>query len=231
VPITNDIDVDVAARLADISLEEFQNLNPQMNKPVILAAGTPQVLLPYDNATLFASNLRAHRAPLATWTAWVAPTTLKAGDAAKKVGISEADLRSVNRIPPRMLIKAGSTLVVPRSPHTAEDVSVQIADNASITLAPEQVLRRISFKVGRKGDSVAAVAKRYRVSAAQVAEWNSVSNGARFTPGQTVVVMKVQTAKSSKPTASKPAKRSKSASKSKSKPASAVAGSKPDAKL
>ncbi len=231
VPITNDIDVDVAARLADVSLEEFQNLNPQMNKPVILAAGTPQVLLPYDNATLFARNLRAHRAPLATWTAWVAPKTLKAADAAKRVGMSEAELRAVNRIPPRMLIKAGSTLVVPRSPNNAEDVSVQIADNASIALAPEQVLRRISFKVGRKGDSVAAVAKRYRVSAAQVAEWNSVSNGARFAPGQTVVVMKVQTVKSPKRSASKPVARSKSASKSKSRSAPAVAGGKADAKL
>ena len=175
VPITNDIDVDVAARLAGVSLEEFQSLNPQMNKPVILAAGTPQVLLPYDNATLFVRNLRAHRAPLATWTAWVAPKTLKPADAAQQVGMSESELRAVNRIPPRMLIKAGSTLVVPRSPSRSTDVSVEIADNASITLAPEQVLRRTSFKVGRKGDSVAAVAKRYKVSPAQVAEWNSVS--------------------------------------------------------
>ena len=52
-PIANDIDVDVAVRLAGVSMEEFQNLNPQMNKPVILAAGTPQVLLPYDNANAF----------------------------------------------------------------------------------------------------------------------------------------------------------------------------------
>ncbi|MDO8419332.1 MAG: transglycosylase SLT domain-containing protein, partial [Rubrivivax sp.] len=46
VAIERDIDVALAVRLAGMSLEEFQYLNPQHNKPVILAAGTPQVLLP-----------------------------------------------------------------------------------------------------------------------------------------------------------------------------------------
>ena len=190
VPITSDIDVDVAVRLAGISLDEFQALNPQMNKPVILAAGTPQVLLPYDNATLFVRNLRSHRAPLASWTAWVAPATLKPADAARQVGMSEEQLRAVNRIPPRMLVKAGSTLLVPRSPHRSADVSEQIADNASLLLAPERAPgRRVAFKAGKSGDSVAAVAKRYRVSADQVAQWNGVRSDARFKPGQTIVVM------------------------------------------
>jgi membrane-bound lytic murein transglycosylase D len=53
VPIERDIDVVLAARLSGLTLEQFQQLNPQLNKPVILAAGTPQVLLPYDNANLF----------------------------------------------------------------------------------------------------------------------------------------------------------------------------------
>ena len=191
VPITNDIDVDVAARLAGISLDEFQALNPQMNKPVILAAGTPQVLLPYDNATRFLANLRSHRAPLATWTAWVAPATLKPADVAREVGMSEEQLRAVNRIPPRMLVKTGSTLLVPRSPHKNSDVSEQIADNASLLLAPDRPPgRRIAFKAGKGGDSVAAVAKRHRVSAEQVAQWNGVGTEARFRPGQTIVVVK-----------------------------------------
>jgi membrane-bound lytic murein transglycosylase D len=45
----------------------------------------------------------------------------------------------------------------------------------------------MSLKAGRK-DSVASVAKRYRVSAAQVAQWNGVAKGASFAPGQTIVV-------------------------------------------
>ena len=38
-------------------------------------------------------------------------------DAAQRSGMSEADLRAINNVPPRMLIKAGSTLIVPRSAH------------------------------------------------------------------------------------------------------------------
>jgi membrane-bound lytic murein transglycosylase D len=228
VPITNDIDVDVAVRLSGISLDEFQALNPQMNKPVILAAGTPQVLLPYDNATLFVKNLRAHKAPLATWTAWVAPATLKPADVARQVGMSEEQLRSVNRIPPRMLVKVGSTLLVPRSPHKTSDVSGQIADNAMMLLAPDRPPgRRVSFKAGKKGDSVAAVAKRNGVSAEQVAQWNSVGTDARFRPGQTIVVFKPAGAKSGKRTASKPTQRTTAA---KMTPAKRTAASKPAAK-
>ena len=59
-----------------------------------------------------------------------------------------------------------------------------------MSLAPDTPpLQRVSFKVGKKGDSVAAGARRYRVSASQVAGWNSVATNAKFKPGQTVVVM------------------------------------------
>jgi membrane-bound lytic murein transglycosylase D len=175
-------------RLAGVTMEEFRILNPQMNKPVILAAGTPQVLLPYDNANRFLHGLAAHQGATASWTAWVAPRTLKPADAAKVVGMSEATLREVNAIPPRMLVKTGSTLLVPRGTAVAADVSEHLADNAALALAPDlPPLRKVSFKAGRK-DSVASVAKRYRVSAAQVAQWNQLAPGTRFKVGQKVVV-------------------------------------------
>lgn len=189
VPIERDIDVGLAAELAGMTVDEFQQLNPQMNKPVILAAGTPQVLLPYDNANRFLRELSAHPGPLASWTAWVAPRTLTAAAAAQLIGMSEEELRQVNAIPPRMRVQAGSTLLVPRDGADAEDVAGHIADHARLVLAPEaQALRTVKFKAGRRGDSVAGVARRYRVSRVQVAEWNGVSAQARFRAGQTIVV-------------------------------------------
>jgi membrane-bound lytic murein transglycosylase D len=189
VPIARDIDVALAARLAELPLEEFQALNPQMNKPVILAAGTPQVLLPYDNAAIFLRSIERHDGPLASWTAWVAPRTMKTAQAAQEVGMTEADLRSVNSIPPHMMVKAGSTLLVPRSAQRESDVSERVADNATMALAPDGPgIKRIAFRTGRKGDSVAAVAKRYGVSADHVAQWNQVTASTRFSAGTTVVV-------------------------------------------
>ena len=200
VPIERDMDTTVAAQLAGMKLEDFHHLNPQMNKPVILAAGTPRVLLPYDNAAEFTRRLPLHRGALASWTAWVAPKTLRTAEVARQVGMSEESLREVNRIPQRMLVTAGSTLLVTRGEHRRADVSVQVADNASMTLAPDlPPLRRLSVKAG-KHDNVASVAKRYKVGAQQLAGWNSVAPGASFKPGQTVVVFVANTGrKSAKP--------------------------------
>jgi membrane-bound lytic murein transglycosylase D len=102
--------------------------------------------------------------------------------------MDEDDLREVNRIPPRMLVREGSTLLVPRSPQREADVSGHLADNATIALAPDGPgLRRVSLKAGQR-DSVASVARRYRVSAAQVAQWNGVSTASTFRPGQSIIV-------------------------------------------
>jgi membrane-bound lytic murein transglycosylase D len=189
VPISRDIDVDLAARLAGLSVADFRALNPQMNKPVILAAGTPQVLLPYDNANAFGAAVAQHRGRLATWTAWVAPKTMKTAEAARHAGMDESELRVVNDIPPRMLVKAGSTLLVPRAAHREADVSERIAENATLALSSEgPALRRVAIKVGKKGDSVGGVARRFGVRAEQVALWNKVAPGARFGAGATVVV-------------------------------------------
>jgi membrane-bound lytic murein transglycosylase D len=188
VKIERDIDVSLAAELAGLSLETFQQFNPQMNKPVILAAATEQVLLPYDQASAFAENLARHAGPLATWTAWVVPKTMSPSEAARRTGMAESALREVNRIPPKMLVKAGSTLLVPRAPHVTADVSERLADTASLSLSPDAPpLRRTTLKAGR-ADTVASVAARYRVSAAQVAQWNKVGRTARFKPGQAIVV-------------------------------------------
>ncbi len=188
VTIHRDIDVALAARLAEVPLEDFKALNPSINRPVIMAAGTPQVLLPWDNAEVFQSNLESYGGGrLASWTVWVAPTTMRPADAAKRVGMSEADFRSVNAIPPRVVIKAGSSLLVPRSNTMNQDVAVKVADNGQLSLAPEVVLKRTLVHAG-KGESVASIARKYKVNADQVAQWNKVGMSANFKPGQQVVV-------------------------------------------
>ncbi len=188
VDIKRDIDVALAAKLAEIPLEDFKALNPSASRPVILAAGTPQILLPWDNAAVFQSNLEAFSGGrLASWTVWLAPMTMKPADAAKRVGMSEAELRTVNNIPPRMLIKAGSSLLVTRSNRLEVDVLVNVADNGQLSLSPDIILKRTVLKAGKK-DSVASLAKRYRVSPASVGEWNNVSAAASFKAGQQIVL-------------------------------------------
>ncbi len=189
VAIQRDIDVELAVRLAGLPMEEFRALNPQMNKPVILAAGVPHILLPYDNANNFVRNLSDHQGPLASWTAWVVPRTMSPRDAAAQAGVAEDELREVNKIPPRMLVKAGSTLLVPRNgDRHHRDVPEDIADNATIALTPDAPpLRRVVLRAGKR-DTVASIARRYKLSVTQVADWNRVGAGATFARGQRIVI-------------------------------------------
>ncbi|MEO8835487.1 MAG: LysM domain-containing protein, partial [Caldimonas sp.] len=80
----------------------------------------------------------------------------------------------------------------PRGSAAVADVSGTVADNATIVLVSDgPTLRRMAVKAGRR-DNVHSVAKRYQVRAEQVAEWNSVGTGAKFSPGQTVIVYILQ---------------------------------------
>ncbi|NMM90718.1 lytic transglycosylase [Rhodococcus sp. SRB_17] len=194
VDIPRDIDVALAAKLADVREEDFKALNPSLHRPVILAAGTPQILLPWDNAKIFERNLQAYtQGQYASWTVWTLPSTMSVAEVAQRVGMGEGDLRSINGIPPRMLVKAGSALVVPRSTTMRHDVAEQVADNGQIALLPETVTRRTTVRAGKR-DSVASVAQRYRLSAANVADWNDTKAGAAFKLGQQIVLyLPVQT--------------------------------------
>ncbi len=213
VVIMRDIDVELAAKLADVRIEDFRALNPAAHRPVILAAGQPQILLPWDNAAVFYRNLEAFTAgQYASWTAWTVPSTMTVAAAAQRVGMSESDLRSVNTIPPRMLIKAGSTLIVPRSAKVVEDVALQTAENGQLSLAPEIVTRRTVVKA-HKNESVASLAARYKVNAASVAEWNEVSARSTFKLGQNVVVFLPMTAARPRASSGGPRASTKSVSK------------------
>ena len=188
VTITRDIDVALAAQLAEVPLDDFKALNPSMNRPVIMAAGTPQILLPWDNAATFQRNLDAYNgARLASWTAWVAPSTMKPSDAARRVGMVESDFRSINSIPPNMLIKAGSSLLVTRSTLLDADVAPSVADHGQMSLAPDVVLKR-SVVQARKGDTSASLSQRYGVSATNLAEWNPGLAAGGLRKGQSVVL-------------------------------------------
>ena len=188
VPLPRDMDVALVARLAEVPLEDFKALNPSAHRPVLLAGGTPHILLPWDSAEIFQRNKDAYEGRLASWTVWVAPKNMKVPEAAKKVGMSEEELRSVNKIPPRMLIKAGSALLVPRSTRQDNDVTSKVADNGQLNLAPEVTLRKRTIKA-RKKDSLASVAKRYRVAIADVAKWNNLSPDSALKSGQKLVLM------------------------------------------
>mgnify|MGYP002662422115 CR=1 FL=1 len=110
-------------------------------------------------------------------------------EAARRAGMSAHDLRSVNSIPPRMLIKAGSALIVPRLELHAQDVPQQLANNARLEFTPEYslVTKRKAIRVQR-GDTLSSLAKRHNVSAHQLTSWNKLPANAGLRIGQTLSI-------------------------------------------
>lgn len=179
VKIERDIDVALAAKLASVSEAEFRALNPSQKHPVILAAGLPRILLPWENAALFSSNLASYTQPLATWTAWQVPRTANTRSLAKQIGMSESELRAVNGIPKQRLVKKGSVLVVRRHSSVTSDVPERIADNAQLELRREVTYRRTRLRF-TTGETVASVAKRYGISASRLARDNKLKTNTKL---------------------------------------------------
>ena len=115
VTTTKHIDVKLAAKLADVALEEFVSLNPGYSRPVIRVSGEQTLLLPSDKAATFRANLENHDQPLVSWQAY----KLKSGDSIDRVAarhhISVAQLKQVNGISGKRRVGAGSTQLVPAS--------------------------------------------------------------------------------------------------------------------
>lgn len=105
------LDVKTAARLANMSIEEFQRLNPSHNRPVIRPE-TP-VVIPTDKLETFRANLESHAAPLSHWQAYTLNATERIDQIAARFDTTAAELARVNGLSERVRLAAGSTLLVP----------------------------------------------------------------------------------------------------------------------
>lgn len=146
IEVSTHMDVAIAARLAEMTIEEFLALNPAYNRPVIPGKGGTTIVLPTEKTEVFISNLEAHNKPLTNWQAY----TIKKGESldnvAKKHGLTPARLRQINGIGPRMRIGAGHTLLVPASGAAAADNLLSV--NLPIV---KPTVRKAPVRSGKKG--------------------------------------------------------------------------------
>ena len=132
VAIEQDIDVELIIKLADITQQEFKALNPAVSKPVVLAAITPQILLPWDNAETFIKKLNSYNNKLCSWTVWKAPRTMSVAQVAAATKTPERIIREVNNIPPSVLVRGGSTLLVQHHHNDSSNVRLSLIQNAKV---------------------------------------------------------------------------------------------------
>lgn len=186
VTTARDIDVKVAAKLADLPLDDFKALNPSFTKPVILGSTQPQILLPFDSAETFEHNLKSYNLPLSSWTTYQVSSRERPKDLADKIGVDANTLISVNKIPAGMRLKPGSTVLVPKSDDDS-DISAAIAESAVMAVEPDRPdMRRVTVRLSSR-ESASAVASRFGVSTAQLHRWNR-TRAASFKAGTRLVM-------------------------------------------
>ncbi|ARQ45622.1 transglycosylase SLT domain-containing protein [Oxalobacter formigenes] len=172
---TRDIDVKVAAKLAEMTLDDFRALNPQFGPYVIAGGNEVKILLPKENAEKFRKNLDKWPHPLSSWTAYqVTGTREKVEDIAAKFNTSPDIIRHANNIPARTNLKFGSAILVPKTAGFNQDIAPELVNSARIAWEQDAPATRLVSVPVRKKANVASIAKRYRVSVAQLKSWNSI---------------------------------------------------------
>lgn len=173
---TRDIDVKVAARLAEMSLDDFRALNPQFGPYVIAGGNEVKILLPKENAEKFRKNLSLWTRPLSSWTAYqVTSPREKVEDIAARLNISPDVIRQANNIPSRSVLKFGSAILVPKTAGYDRDIAPELVENAKLAWERDLPATRLVTVPVRKPARLASIAKRYRVSVAELKSWNKIN--------------------------------------------------------
>lgn len=123
------MDVKTAARLANMTQDEFRHLNPSHNRPII-KPNTP-VVLPADRVDTFKENLASHGSALTQWQAYAVKSAERLGEIASRFGISTNDLAQANGLPGNVRLAAGSKLLVPGSGDNPESLQRLLHSDAS----------------------------------------------------------------------------------------------------
>lgn len=184
-----DIDIETAAELAGMPLEEFRRLNPSYKLPVIVASHNNVMLLPADKVDFFVDNLASWMdsgQPLSQWTTYRLQQGETLAQVAGRSGMTEDELRKVNGIPKGRRVLANSTLLVRSTgAEDQQDIAAELA-NAKLQLSPTTTWRRVTYRV-RSGDTLSSIARRWRITMKSIVTANRLRSD-RLRVGQRLVL-------------------------------------------
>lgn len=185
VAVPGDIDTDIAIRWSGVSEAEFFALNPSVRRPLLMAAATPTLLLPFDAAARYAARQKGYAGKRANWTTITLAKNQRVESIAAKHGSTSRMIRNTNGIPVGMKPTAGSTLLVPILRGDRRSVGEATVTNASLSFVPDVVQVKLR---ARKGDTLSTLARRSRLDATDLARWNKkLHTRTRLVAGQTVI--------------------------------------------
>lgn len=207
---TRDMDIAVAAALAEMPIEDFRALNPSYNRPVILGEHNPALHLPLDKVAVFNDNLKAYTGRLSSWQVVHPQRGQSLASIAKSHGVTLDQLRQANNLGPKQTRATVATLLVPttsapnapesgirlasysQADRGAEDESTDRLPSAA-KQPPAEASRLRTARLNaqpsarthtiRKGDTLFSLARRYNTSVDALRKLNNLK-GTSLSTGQ-----------------------------------------------
>ncbi len=180
---TPDIDVHLAARLAEMSIGDFIALNPGFSRPLIRAGQTRRIILPTEKVVAFYDNLdNLDESELVSWKVYTPGKNEKLETIAKQFDISVAELKRVNGIAHNST-RVPAELVVPMN-----GAAMATLADLPLMYAPPipQYGKARAVHVVKAGDTLGSIARRYRTSVAALKAGNHL--GAHLQIGQKIYI-------------------------------------------
>jgi membrane-bound lytic murein transglycosylase D len=183
VDVGGQLDLHVAAELADLSKEEILALNPAFNHWITDPEGPHQILVPLDRNDRFKEGIAALPP---TERVRVVYHRVRRGDTlggiADKYGLSVAAIKSANKIRGSM-IHPGQELLIAAAPK-----GVQLPSETQLASYEEEAPARsrgpADKHVVRRGDTLWSIAKTYGVSMDRLANTNGLDSDGTLSVGQ-----------------------------------------------
>lgn len=189
----DNIDLAIAAQLAEMPLEEFKALNPSYNRPVILGQHAPTLLVPTDRLATFNNNLTNFKGDLSSWTVYNVRSGESYAAIAKRFGIAESTLRQANDISAkRKSAAAGQSLLVPGKGAVqlasltppagaiktvaASSNKKAVAKTPASTVASAKTGNTVRSHKIRSGDTLFSLAKQYGTTVDNLRSLNNLKN-------------------------------------------------------
>lgn len=182
---TQDMDIQVAATLAEMPIEDFRALNPSYNRPVIRGDHRTALHLPLDKVEVFNANLDAYTGRLSSWQVYQPRRGQSLASIAKEHGVSLDLLRQANDLDKKASRAPTTALLIP-----ARDTGVRLASydtgmsvgHAVPAIASSSDRRTLSPKANarthtiKKGDTLYSIAKRYNTSVDALRKLNNLKS-------------------------------------------------------
>ena len=181
------IDLALAAELAELSLDDIYRFNPGYNRWATDPEGPHRLLLPASVAESFSRKLA--EVPAEKRIKWVRHRIREGetlGHIAKRYGTTVAVLKQVNGIDSH-LIRAGRSMIIPVATRDLKAYRLSEAQRLkAIQNRPKKGIKIVHTV--RRGDTLWDLSRKYHVGTRQLAKWNGMAPRDYLRPGQKLVI-------------------------------------------